>query len=110
MYMIVLVYMYCMINSQQYCYFNLYKNLFTPWIIILYYNFKQAEAEKERKQKEEAARNQMKPASTDSEESDDELDIELKRLVCYRLNFRLLNSSLLKCNSADKVWEKIQKH
>lgn len=32
----------------------------------------------------------MKPASTDSEESDDELDIELKRLVCYRLNFRLL--------------------
>ena len=84
MYMIVLVYMYCMINSQQYCYFNLY--LFTPWIIILYYNFKQAEAEKERKQKEEAARNQMKPASTDSEESDDELDIELKRLVCYTVD------------------------
>ena len=24
----------------------------------------------------------MKPASTDSEESDDELDIELKRCVC----------------------------
>ncbi|XP_044171462.1 uncharacterized protein LOC122955764 [Acropora millepora] len=41
-------------------------------------NKKQAEAEKERKQKEEAARNQMKPASTDSENSDDELDIELK--------------------------------
>lgn len=39
---------------------------------------KQAEAERERKQKEEAARNQMKPASTDSENSDDELDIELK--------------------------------
>ena len=50
------------------------------------YNFKQAEAEKERKQKEEAARNQMKPASTDSEESDDELDIELKRLVCYTVD------------------------
>lgn len=41
-------------------------------------NRKQAEADKERKQKEEAARNQMKPASTDSEESDDDLDIELK--------------------------------
>ncbi|XP_015748308.1 PREDICTED: coiled-coil domain-containing protein 60-like [Acropora digitifera] len=41
-------------------------------------NKKQAEAEKERKQKEEAARNQMKPASTDSENSEDELDIELK--------------------------------
>lgn len=41
-------------------------------------NKKQAEAEKERKQKEEAARNQMKPASTDSEDSEDELDIELK--------------------------------
>ncbi|XP_078384035.1 uncharacterized protein LOC144666472 [Oculina patagonica] len=41
-------------------------------------NRKQAEAEKERKQKEEDAKNQMKPASTDSEESDDELDIELK--------------------------------
>lgn len=35
----------------------------------------------ERKQKEEAARNQMKPASTDSENSDDELDIELKRYL-----------------------------
>lgn len=41
----------------------------------------QAEAERERKQKEEAARNQMKPASTDSENSDDELDIELKRYL-----------------------------
>ena len=41
--------------------------------------FQQAEAEKERKMKEEDAKNQMKPASTDSEDSDDELDIELKR-------------------------------
>ncbi|XP_020617163.1 uncharacterized protein LOC110055123 isoform X2 [Orbicella faveolata] len=41
-------------------------------------NRKQAEAEKERKRKEEDAKNQMKPASTDSEDSDDELDIELK--------------------------------
>lgn len=44
-------------------------------------NRKQAEADKERKQKEEAARNQMKPASTDSEQSDDELDIDLKNYM-----------------------------
>lgn len=48
------------------------------FIKILAY-FQQAAAEKERKRKEEVAKNQMKPASTDSEDSDDELDIELKR-------------------------------
>ena len=35
--------------------------------------------------KEEDAKNQMKPASTDSEDSDDELDIELKRFSAINL-------------------------
>ena len=59
-----------------------------------YFMNQHAKAEQERKQREEDARNKMRPPSTDSEGSDDELDEELRR-YCSFYNPFISNSILV---------------
>ena len=63
-----------------------------------YFMNQHAKAEQERKQREEDARNKMRPPSTDSEGSDDELDEELRRYCSFiTLSFPIVYLCQMKC-------------